>query len=145
GETLERLGPWSADRGDLLVQFEPGPPVLAAVAATDLAAEVFDEKLHSVADAENRFSCAGDPCRNSAGAFFTDRVRASGENHAVEGEIGGRLGSLAVDDLGIDAQFPKTPGDQEGVLGAVVENQKTFVDRSLHVMDVHRGLSLRSG
>lgn len=103
-------------------------PVLLLVAAPHLPAEVVDEELHAVADAED-----GDPVgadvveeaiREGGGAGGVDGVGAAGEDDeagAVLGDVGERGG--AVEAEGEDGEGADPAGDEVRVLRPVVQDE----------------------
>lgn len=103
-------------------------PVLLLLPDGDDAAELLDEELHPVADAEDGdavlLGVAEEAVGEGGGGVGVDGVGAAGEDDGAGAEVGdGGEGGGAGDAEGEDGELADAAGDEVGVLGAVVEDE----------------------
>lgn len=102
--------------------------ILLLVSGGDLAAELLDEQLHAVADAEDGDAVLLDIAEKAVGerrgVGEMDGVGSSGEDDGAGGEGGdGGEGGGAGEAEGEHGEVADAAGDEVGVLGAVVEDE----------------------
>src|SRR5277367_3543738 len=98
------------------------PPVFASCARRNLAAEPLAEKLHAVADAEDRNAGIENAFVGLRRALGVDAGRSAGKNEARGTKAfqdGG--GRVIPDNFRVDVQLPHAPRDDLGVLRTEIE------------------------
>ena len=101
-----------------------GPPVLAAHAAADGAAELLGDQLGAVADAQDRDAELVDRRVERRRTVDVDALGTAGQDQRRRPALGDLGGGDAVGhDLRVHGQFAHPAGDQLGVLGTEVDDE----------------------
>src|ERR1700761_4544064 len=99
-------------------------PILAPSAGRDVAAEPLAEKLHAVADAEDRDAGLEHALVGLRRALGVNAGRSAGENNAGGAQAFQDAGrGVVTDDFRVDIQLAHAPGDDLRVLGTEIENE----------------------
>jgi hypothetical protein len=106
------------------LHLQDGPPVLAVVGALDETSQPVHQGLEPVADAEHRLAQRQHAGVEAGGARIEHAGGPPGE-HDAAGIPGADLveGDRRVMDLAVDLLLADAPGDELGVLRAVVEHE----------------------
>ena len=114
-----------------LVADQVGVAVLAHVAGNYGSAQLVDQRLHPVADAEHGQAGVDYPLLDGRRAGVVHAGRAAGQDDATSVQVRDCiLRRRCRDDFGIYLQLPDASGDEVGVLRAKVDNDHGF--RSVH-------------
>src|ERR1700683_1060555 len=98
--------------------------VFAARARRYFAAEPFAEKLHAIADAENRDAGIEDALVGLRRALRINARRSAGKNNARRAQAFQHAGRrIEADDLRVDVQLPHASRDDLRILRTKIENK----------------------
>src|SRR5207245_8908509 len=107
-----------------VVDVDPGGAILAPRASRHPAAQLVDEQLHPVADAEQGHTGGEDRGIAQGGVRLVDAARATGEYQGLwPAGLDHGPGRGPWDQLGIDAGLADPAGNQLAVLRSEVEHQ----------------------
>ncbi len=126
------LLPHAIEKRAAVADLHKGAAELVMIGCLDLAAELGDQRLLAVADAEQRHAHLEGELRGARRIVFRHRCRAAGKDDAARSEVAdAREIGVEGHDLAIDACFAYAPRDELGELAAEIEN-KNLVGRSRH-------------
>ncbi len=120
GEAFQKAG--------LVNHMQLGPPILARLGRLHLAAQNLRPDLHSVADAQNRYTHFKNGWIAARRVGLVDAARAAAEDDAFGVEflkLGGR--SVGPNQFAEHALFPHPPRDELGILRAKIQDRDDFV------------------
>ena len=91
------------------------------------ATELGSERLHAIADAEDRYPQLEHRVGNARRLLQSDRFRSAGEDDAARREVANELdGRVERMDFAVDTGLADAASDQLGVLGTEVDDQQAL-------------------